>query len=643
MFGCLFGVFRSIASLILGLVIFFGFLGFLLISNVRDNFLSDEFYTDNIAENNAYNRIYDEVFLDPEFEDTTDDLLGDLDVSTGDIADIAREIIPPQYLQDQVEGAIERAIDYLNKETETAEVFIDLGTPLKRAKPALFRYMDRRIDQLEDMPVTTFEELEAELESLFRTLETGEIPDRVPSIEDPDALVLSYVDQTIADLEEVPVSTIEDFRKELENVYNELANGEIPTRVPSIEDPEALVTRYVDERIAELEEVPVSTTEDFRKELENVYNELADAEIPTRIPSIDVIPVSDRNAAYDLVFRAVRSNPSIPEAAKKGLEEREEEIKSQLRDGNVKGALEIASRPLIGPVIDEFVDDAYDKAFQTLSQDESFPQSALEGLAEREEEIKSKLREGSIKSALEVASPELTSPVIDEFVDDAFDRVFQTLSEDESFPQNALDGLDRQRDAIKEHLGEGEIKEALKLGARGLAGPLIDDALEELREELDDQDRLDLVAKAAEQRDQTREEFLEDVDSGRDIIDRSGVGLWLTILMMVLGVVFMATVHLPHLSSGLRWPGLTLLLTGLVFLIAGLVSKSQLLDDPLDRADVSPIPPTMVDIINDIATSMASDVAGGVITACIVVMAIGFAMLVGSFAIRLLHIPFLSR
>ena len=151
-----------------------------------------------------------------------------------------------------------------------------------------------------------------------------------------------------------------------------------------------------------------------------------------------------------------------------------------------------------------------------------------------------------------------------------------------------------------------------------------------------------MVAKAAEQSNQTKKEFLAELDIARDIIKRSDVGLWLTIFVMVVCVLLMAGVHFPHISSGLRWPGITLLLSGLVFLIGGLVTKSRLLDD-LQLEDVPPIPPSLVEIINDVSRSMATDVANGILTLSITIMVVGFVMVVASVGIRLLHIPFFSR
>ena len=544
--GCLIGIFRFFASLVLGLVIFFGFVFYLMIANVRDNFLNDEFYTEALAENNVYDRIFDEVLVDPEYRSTTDNLLGGVDVATQeDIVSVAREIIDPEgsdYLQEQVEGAVKGAIDYLNSETDRPEVFIDIGPPLDRVKPALFRYMDGRLDKIAEVPVTTIEELEADLTEMFETLERGEIPATVPVIEDPETLVNSYVDDTLAELTEIPVTNQAEFEKELENVWDDLAKGRIPTQ----------------------------------------------------IPSIDSIPLDVRRDTFDAAFAAIENDPNIPEEAILALKGEAENIKRQLEQGNIKDALQVASRPLTGPVVGKFVDDAYDMAIQTLR--------------------------------------------------------------DTNFPTAALDGLDQRADEVKAQLEKGSIKEALKIGARGLAGPLIDEALDEIRDELDDQERLDLIDIAAENNDpegwladedKTRNEFLEDVDFVRDIIERGDIGVFVAFMAIVGGSLAMAFVHIPHMASGLRFPGMTLFFSGLIFLIIGVVFNSQVKDlfnDLLDKgAENSPIPGSMFDIITDVLTSMASDIASGFVTPSIVMMVVGGVLLILSFLVRMLHIPFLSR
>ena len=535
LFGCLLPIIRSIFTLIFGIVIFISFLGFLLVTTVRDNFLSSDFYIESFAENQIYERIYDEVLVSEDFEDTTAELLGDIDVPTNDIVDVAKAIITPDYLQAQVEGAVVGAIDYLNKDTDVPDLFIDLGPPLDNVTPVLLDYIDQRIDALDEEPVTTIEELQEKLEALYRTVEMGKIPSSIPVIDDPEILVNSYVESTIAELIEVPADTPEIFESQVETLFEDLAGGNFPVSVPSV----------------------------------------------------DLVPDEDLLAAYDAALLNIQSSGLVPEETLASLDDLETEIKAELIEGSVKGALSLAA-------------------------------------------------------------PELTQPVVNEFVDDAYDLALENL-QNTNFAQSAIDGLEAQKEEIKEALGEGNIKESLKLGARGLVGPLIDNAIDELRADLDGQDRIDLVAKAAKQNGETKEEFLDrrSLDVVRNVIDQTGIGLAAFVGIIFLASLAMAAVHFPHIGSGLRWPGLTLLSTGLTFLILGLVMKSvlpNLTDDLITSGTTdSPIPPEMVTISADVIISMAKKVAGAFIVPSIVVAVIGLLLLVASVIVRAMHIPFLSR
>ena len=64
--GCLTSILRAGAGLVLGVVIFVGFLTYLILNNFSDKLLTVEFYTNTIAAEDTYNRIYDEVLVDDE-------------------------------------------------------------------------------------------------------------------------------------------------------------------------------------------------------------------------------------------------------------------------------------------------------------------------------------------------------------------------------------------------------------------------------------------------------------------------------------------------------------------------------------------------------------------------------------------------
>ena len=147
--GCLADILRSVLALVLGVAVFFGFLFLLLFSNFSDKLLNSEFYTDTISGEDTYNRVYHEVLMDPELLGTTQDLLGDIQViNQEEIVGLLRQIVPPAYIQTQVEGSIQRTVDYFNEDRDTLELYVEFGPPLDSIKPVLFQYIDRRIDGL---------------------------------------------------------------------------------------------------------------------------------------------------------------------------------------------------------------------------------------------------------------------------------------------------------------------------------------------------------------------------------------------------------------------------------------------------------------------------------------------------------------
>ena len=127
-------MFRPLASLaILGAVFFLAFFAYLLFNLVDGHFLSADFYSEALAEQNVYARLYDEVLVDPALEDESKELLGNLDVPQNEMAGLARNIMPPEYLQGETERTLHNLIGYLKKDVDELELYINLGGPLDNA------------------------------------------------------------------------------------------------------------------------------------------------------------------------------------------------------------------------------------------------------------------------------------------------------------------------------------------------------------------------------------------------------------------------------------------------------------------------------------------------------------------------------
>jgi hypothetical protein len=202
------------------------------------------------------------VLLDEEVKRSTQQLLGDIKwVDQEDIVGLLREIVPPDYLKTQVEGAIKDAIDYLNKDVDTLEIYIDLGPPLVKVKPVLFRYTDQRIDKLQvlepDRSWCRPEELQhlrASFQTLFRELAEGKVPQSVPSVK----AILPACREPAFDLifsewtgdRSLDRRARQGLRDSQENIRREFVAGDTHGVLKTVAHP--LLTPVVDDAISEM-------------------------------------------------------------------------------------------------------------------------------------------------------------------------------------------------------------------------------------------------------------------------------------------------------------------------------------------------------------------------------------------------------
>ena len=417
--GCLTCILRAGVGLVLGVVMFVGLLFFLILNNFSDKLLSPDFYKDTISAENTYERIYSEVLVDDELKDRTQELLGDIKVVDPlEIPILLEEILPQPYIQEQVEGSIDRTIDYINEDVDRLEVYIELAEPLDNVKPVMFSYMDTKIDDL-------------------RVEETQGIGGCTPS------------------------------------------------------SLSGLAERYVD-----------------------TFSGIALGVVPESIPFIKEIAAPCRIILFELAFDGLVDDSDLSEDAKQSL-----------KDG--KGELRLP-------------------------------------------------------------------------------------------------------------FAMGDTLEVLKVSARLLAGPLMDDAIESVREDLDENDRFDLIRQLAEWDDDTTEaELRDDIDEGRRWVSRANnFGELTPLVMFIGGAVLMGLVFFPKLSGMLRWPGIALLITGAFFFVAGKIAESEvpdrltyIIETGADR--VSEAPPSVTDLGGDILISFGSQLTDGFVGPSITLLVIG-AVLVGS-------------
>ena len=194
--------------------------------------------------------------------------------------------------------------------------------------------------------------------------------------------------------------------------------------------------------------------------------------------------------------------------------------------------------------------------------------------------------------------------------------------------RTAINNLDRDEQTIRDSLQDGDTKTALKLAVRAIADPIIDNAINNLREDIDDRGRYSAVDKIA-QSVGSRHETLERFRFARTIL-RLLVGAMAIVALIVFlaAVAGIAGVFYPYPKHMARWPGVTLAVCGVMFIVIGLsVSSFVGVWESLWCPFVE-VPSCNLTI--DVASELLSDAATGMTLLSIVTTAVGILAIVAA-------------
>ncbi|MEA3336371.1 MAG: hypothetical protein U9R25_10710 [Chloroflexota bacterium] len=126
---------RKFFTVLLGIVFFLSFLAFTLGLAVRRDILSPTLYSEALAENNIYERVYTDLLADPAVQDQVAEITGiDIDLIVGEayaqVVSALYLILPPARMQAATEQFFTSLTSYLSGETEQLEENLGLGAAL---------------------------------------------------------------------------------------------------------------------------------------------------------------------------------------------------------------------------------------------------------------------------------------------------------------------------------------------------------------------------------------------------------------------------------------------------------------------------------------------------------------------------------
>ena len=198
--------------------------------------------------------------------------------------------------------------------------------------------------------------------------------------------------------------------------------------------------------------------------------------------------------------------------------------------------------------------------------------------------------------------------------------------------------LRNNREELRMPFEAGDTLAMLKVSARLLAEPLMDKAIDRVREDLSAGDRFDLIHQIAEWDPDTSEaQIRADLDEGREWISRArSFGEPTTLIMVIGGAILMGLMYFPLLTGMLRGPGMALLITGVVFFVLGKVAESEVPDRLTDLIEtsadrVSDVPPSVTELGGDILLSFGSQLTNGFAGPSLTLLILGAVLLGASF------------
>ncbi|WP_327665641.1 hypothetical protein [Streptomyces sp. NBC_00498] len=236
-------------------------------ATVRGTLLDPGFHAAVLDEQHAYDRLYNEVLVDPEATPVTRDLLARLAVPEAQITSNIKLVLPPDTLRDLTRQQIDAVVGYLNGDRADLRLVVDLRPVLANLDGLAHTYFGDLVAGVQNRSEPDFDRFRATLADEVRELAAGRAPEGLPQLPlTPDQA--SRVADTLLAL--VPAGERADLRPEVETA---LVDGDVGTALAAVAP--ATVTDRVQGAAAQLRTLVDGGTWDLTDTLEASGNDLS--------------------------------------------------------------------------------------------------------------------------------------------------------------------------------------------------------------------------------------------------------------------------------------------------------------------------------------------------------------------------------
>ena len=217
-----------------------------------------------------------------------------------------------------------------------------------------------------------------------------------------------------------------------------------------------------------------------------------------------------------------------------------------------------------------------------------------------------------------------------------FSMFYKRVTETSDLSAEVVSSLNVRHDMLKASFESGDALRVLKAAYRPLMEPRIEGAILQIRRDLGNGDRFDLIHQLDEWYDSFSEaQFREAISNWRERIFKSlNLGRVLGVTMVFGSAVLMGLVFYPTLSSMLIWPGIAFFITGFYFFVAVKIAENKALDTLAGILKNTPdsnmdVPPAVTQLFEDLLISSGSAFLGGLLRPSLNLLILG-AVLIGA-------------
>lgn len=176
---------RTSVTLLTGLAFIVAFAAYLSTNAVDSKLLVADYYKGVLEESDAYHRAYTEIAPDPALSEEVSSLLGGIDVPLAGIAGAVETVAPAFILQQAVEAAIDRLIDYL-KNHRALDVGIDVTAIVRLTNVGMVTGVINDLLGRPTRRAASYAEFMADLRATLEGIRvSGKLPDVIPDYEIP--------------------------------------------------------------------------------------------------------------------------------------------------------------------------------------------------------------------------------------------------------------------------------------------------------------------------------------------------------------------------------------------------------------------------------------------------------------------------